>query len=51
MPWYLGFQECTLDMNFAGISNLELDLKIKKIIIRVNLGKFKIHKKSENSPY
>ena len=32
--------ECILNMNFTGNSNLELDLKIKKIIFRVNLGIF-----------
>ena len=35
--------ECILNMNFmnyAENSNLELDLKIKKIIFRVNLGIF-----------
>ena len=38
--------ECTLNMNFmnfVGISNLKLDLKIKKNIFRVNLGIFKSH--------
>ena len=35
--------ECILNMNFmnfAGYSNLELDLKLKKIIFRVNSGIF-----------
>ena len=32
-------------MNFAGISNLELDLIIKKIIFGVDLGILKILKK------
>ena len=31
-------------MNFAGNSDLELDLKIKKIIFRLNLGIFKATK-------
>ena len=37
-------------MNFSGISYVELDVKIKKIIFRVNKGIFKIHKKTQESP-
>ena len=37
-------------MNFAGNFNLELDLKIKKIIFKVNFGIFQGHEKSRNSP-
>ena len=43
--------ECILNMNFMNFdenSNLELDLKIKKIIFRVNLGIFQGHEKSRN---
>ena len=45
--------ECILNMNFMNFavnSNLDLDLKIKKIIFRVNLGIFYGHEKSRNSP-
>ena len=44
LPWYKILEkisECILNMNFmnfAGNSNLELNLKIKKNILRVNLG-------------
>ena len=34
----------------AEISNLELDLKLKKIIFKVHSGIFDINKKSQNSP-
>ena len=47
------FPGCILNinfMNFAGISNLELDFKIKKFIFRVNSGIFKINKKFLNTP-
>ena len=40
--------ECILNMNFMNFdenSNLELDLKIKKIIFRVNLEIFQGHEK------
>ena len=37
-------------MNFAENSIFELDLKIKKIIFRVNLGIFQGHEKSRDSP-